>query len=141
MCVPTGQASTSASSMIVALATSAVASSMFWAMTRRTPRINSTGPISERIFAARCTSAAVISPSEPVGVTMARSTLSLRASTRTAGVTLMPADTGGGAAGASGAVFWPTSTLPTTVPASGASLSPSNATSGAPICAMSPGLP
>ena len=68
--VPAGQASMSASSMIVTEATSACASSMFCAIARRTPRRSSIGPISERMRAARCTSLAVSKPSAPVGVTI-----------------------------------------------------------------------
>ena len=51
--------------------------------------------------AARCTSLVVIMPSGPVGVTIARSTFSLRASARTAGVALMPCASGVAAVGAS----------------------------------------
>lgn len=75
---------------------------------------------------------------------MARSTDSLRASARTAGVALMPCappgPSGASGAAASASTCVPTFTAPTTVPASSWALpAPSKPTSGAPRWTISPG--
>ena len=82
------QAERSASSLTVTGATSAWACAMLRAIVRRTPRRTSSGPSSRKIRATRSTSRTVTVSFGPLGVTIARSTSSLRASARTAGVAL-----------------------------------------------------
>ena len=89
--LPSGQAWITASSVTVAGMTSSRLWDMLWAIALRAPLSFSIGPTSVRILCTRCTSAAVIMPSGPLGVMMVRSTLSRCASARTAGVTLRPA--------------------------------------------------
>ncbi len=118
---------------------------MLRAIARRTPRNGSIGPTSARILAARCTSAAVTMLSGPVGVTIEISTFRRRASARTAGIARTPAPAPRACEAVSLTTSLPTSTRPTTVPASlfsgAAPVSPSNSTSASPTCRMSPGLP
>ena len=131
----------SASSTIVAAATSDRASAMFWAIARRKPRKGSAGPDSARTRATRSTSADVITPSAPDGVTMARSTPSLRAKALTAGMARTPAPACSRELGASRITCVPVATAPTMEPApSSSSPAPSNPTSGDPIWTISPTL-
>ena len=138
---PSVQASRSASSLTVAGTTSAWAWAMRVAMARRTPRNGSSGPASTRSAAARSTSATVITPLGPEGLTRARSTPLRRASARTAGVALTPtAAPARSAAVASSARCSEAGISPTTVPASVAAAS-WKVTSGAPTLTMSPAAP
>src|SRR5690606_26762833 len=112
----------------------------------RGPRGGARGPASASTPATRSTSATVMSPSGPLGVTTPRSTSRRRARARTAGITLKPAPPAAMAAGASRTVPPPLFTSPTTVPlsartgAGGAVTSPSSKpTRGAPTGWMSPG--
>src|SRR4051812_19323801 len=141
--VPVAHCSTSASSITVTAATSWWASAMLRAMAARMPFCALAGAGSEP-RAARFTSSVVAVPPGPVGSTVARSTLRLRASARTAGVaftsargaarTCVPASLRVATFASARA-----SRLPTTVPVSAAA--PSKPMSGAPTWTLSPGVP
>ncbi len=77
-------------------------------------------------------------PSGPLAPTTLRSTPSLPASARTAGLALAPRASRAGLAGASAFAFSSAGISPTTVPVSAAAAA-SNSTSGAPILTISPG--